>query len=186
MKKRILSFAMAAAVSATMAIPAFSASFSDVTSAYEWAEDAIYELADVGIIQGYPEGTFKPGNNITKEEAVTLFARAMGSADDSNEAIMNVAYDNAESSLAKYDSYALEQAAYLMYKNVLSADDLATYLSSVNKSKTLNRYEAATLIAKCLGGDVWLKTNPDVELSFDDADTVPYSAVGYVYYASEL
>ncbi len=186
MKKRLLSAVTAAVISASMIAPAAAANFSDVTDAYSWASDAIYALADEGIVTGYPEGTFKPGNNITKEEAITLFARTMGSADESNEAILNVAYQNAESSLAKYDSYALEQAAYLMYKNVLSADDLATYLSSVNKSKTLKRYEAATLIAKCLGGDVWLKTNPDVTLSFADAESVPSSAVGYVYYASEL
>lgn len=186
MKKRILSFALAASVSATLVLPAFAASFSDVTEAYNWASDAIYSLADAGIIQGYPEGTFMPGNNITKEEAITLFSRTLGASDESNEAILNVACSNAESALAKYDSYAIDHAAYLMYKNVLSEDDLATYLSSSNKSKTLKRYEAATLIAKCLGGDVWLKANPDVALSFSDANTVPSSAVGYVYYATEL
>lgn len=186
MKKRLLSAVTAAVISASMVVPAAAANFSDVTDAYSWASDAIYALADEGIVTGYPEGTFKPGNNITKEEAITLFARTMGSADESNEAILNVAFSNSESDLAKYDSYSLKQAAYLMYKNVLSEGDLATYLSSSNKSKTLKRYEAATLIAKCLGGDVWLKTNPDVTLSFADAESVPSSAVGYVYYASEL
>ena len=72
-----------------------------------------------------------------------------------------------------------------MYKKVLTSADLVTYLSSANKGETLKRYEAATLIAKCLGGDVWLKTNPDVTLSYDDASEVPAAAKGYVYFASE-
>ena len=186
MNKRFLSFMTAAALSLSAILPASAITFSDVTSNYDWAEEAIYDLADAGIIKGYPEGTFMPGKNITKEEAVTLFARTLGSSDEDNEVILNVASTNAKSALAKFDTYAKDQAAYLMYKNVLSADDLSTYLSSSNKSKTLKRYEAATLIAKCLGGDVWLKSNPDVTLSFADSDTVPSSAVGYVYYASEL
>ena len=186
MKRKIISCAAAGILSLTMSLSAAAAGFSDVTSAYDWAKDAIGALSEAGIIQGYPEGTFKPGNNITKEEAVALFARAMGADYDENESIVTVAYENASSSLAKYDTYALEEAAYLMYKNVMTEDDLATYLSSANKSKTLKRYEAATLIAKCLGGDVWLKTNPEIVLSFTDKDDIPSSALGYVYYASEL
>ena len=73
-----------------------------------------------------------------------------------------------------------------MYKKVLTEDDLVTYLSAANKDTALKRYEAAILIAKSLGGDVWLKSNPDVKTSFADADDIPASAQGYVYYASEL
>ena len=115
-----------------------------------------------------------------------MFARCLGASSDVNEPVVTLAYNNAEQSLAKYDSYALRQAAYLMYKKVLSEDDLVTYLSAANKDTPLKRYEAAILIAKSLGGDVWLKTNPDVKTSFADADEIPASAQGYVYYASEL
>lgn len=164
----------------------FAASFSDVTKSYDWAEEAIETLAAKKVITGYPDGTFKPGNNITKQEAITLFARCLGSDEDVNEAVLSVASLNAESVLAKYDSYALNQAAYLLYKKVLNEDDLATYLSAANKDNPLKRYEAAILIAKSLGGDVWLKSNPDVEADFADADEIPANAQGYVYYASEL
>lgn len=165
---------------------AFAASFSDVTSSYSWAQDSIETLANNGIIEGYPDGTFKPGNNITKQEAIALFSRCLGSSEEVNSPIVTIAYNNAEQSLAKYDSYALEQAAYLMYKKVLTEDDLVTYLSAANKDTPLKRYEAAILIAKALGGDVWLKTNPDVKTSFADADDIPASAQGYVYYANAL
>ena len=164
----------------------FAASFSDVTKSYDWAEEAIETLAAKKVITGYPDGTFKPGNNITKQEAITLFARCLGSDEDVNEAVLSVASLNAESVLAKYDSYALNQAAYLLYKKVLNEDDLATYLSAANKDDTLKRYEAAILIAKSLGGDVWLKSNPDVKADFADTDEIPANAQGYVYYASEL
>ncbi len=165
---------------------AFAVNFSDVNANYSWAQDAIATLAEEKVIEGYPDGTFQPGKNITKQEALALFSRCLGSSDETNADIVTLAYNNAETVLAKYDSYALRQAAYLMYKKVLSEDDLVTYLSAANKDTALKRYEAAVLIAKSLGGDVWLKTNPDVKTSFADADAIPASAQGYVYYASEL
>lgn len=181
---------MALIVSSMLAVSVFSstfaASFSDVTANYDWAQDSIETLANEKIIEGYPDGTFQPGKNITKQEAIALFSRCLGSSESVNEPIVTVAYNNAEQSLAKYDSYALRQAAYLMYKKVLTEDDLVTYLSAANKDTALKRYEAAILIAKSLGGDVWLKSNPDVKTSFADADDIPASAQGYVYYASEL
>lgn len=47
--------------------------FSD--SAGHWAEDIIQELAERGIIAGYPDGTVKPDNIITRGEFCTLLAR---------------------------------------------------------------------------------------------------------------
>ncbi len=164
---------------------AFAASFSDVTSDYSWAEDAIIALADEQVITGYPDGTFKPGKDITKEEAIALFARILGASEKLNQPVVSLSNVLFEEELKKYDTYASEAAAYLMYKHVLSADELSIYLSSAHKGEPMKRYEAATLIAKCLGGDVWLKSNPDVTLSYSDAADVPASARGYVYFASE-
>ena len=186
MMKKILTMFVSVMVVISALSTAYAAGFKDVTSAYSWAQDAIDALADEKIIEGYPDGTFMPGKDITKQEAITLFSRCLGSSADVNEDIVTIAYNNAEQTLAKYNSYALEQAAYLMYKKVLNEDDLVAYLSASNKDKPLKRYEAATLIAKSLGGEVWLKSNPDVKADFADSDDIPASAQGYVYYASEL
>ena len=185
MRKKGLSLFLSLLLAVSVTCSAFAA-FPDVTSSYDWAKDAIDTLVNNKIVEGYPDGTFKPGNNITKQEAITLFARTMGSSASTNSPVVAVAYDNAKSVLAKYDSYALENAAYLMYKKVLTEDDLSTYLSSANKDKPLKRYEAATLIAKCLGGDVWLKSNPEINVTFTDSADIPSSALGYVHYATEL
>ena len=34
-----------------------------------WAQATIRELVDEGIIAGYPDGTFKPNNNITRQSS---------------------------------------------------------------------------------------------------------------------
>ncbi|MFS0725196.1 InlB B-repeat-containing protein [Paenibacillus sp. 1P07SE] len=50
--------------------------FSDVTANY-WARDYISFAAAKGWIKGYPDGTFKPGNNITRAEVVSLVNRML-------------------------------------------------------------------------------------------------------------
>lgn len=41
-----------------------------------WAEKDIRELLGVGAVGGYPDGTFKPDNNITRAEFTSILARA--------------------------------------------------------------------------------------------------------------
>lgn len=53
--------------------------FSDVPASY-YASTAIKSLAAQGIIQGYPNGTFKPQNPITAEDFALLLARVAGNA----------------------------------------------------------------------------------------------------------
>lgn len=55
---------------------AVSAGFSDVKSGY-WAEKHIYKLAAQGIVLGR-NGQFKPGDNITRQEAITMAIRFIG------------------------------------------------------------------------------------------------------------
>lgn len=42
-----------------------------------WAEQAIVKLAKAGILAGYPEGTFKPDNQISRAEILTILTRAL-------------------------------------------------------------------------------------------------------------
>lgn len=48
--------------------------FRDVGN--HWAANAIYNMTQYGIINGYDDFTFKPGNNITREEFAALLAKS--------------------------------------------------------------------------------------------------------------
>ncbi len=50
--------------------------YSDVTT-WHWAYETIQKLSSKGIISGYPDGTFKPNNNITRAEASKIFMEAL-------------------------------------------------------------------------------------------------------------
>ena len=42
-----------------------------------WAEKHIQKLVDYGVVNGYPDGTFKPDNTITRAEAAAMIANAL-------------------------------------------------------------------------------------------------------------
>ena len=51
-------------------------SFSDITG--HWAEATITRWADVGIVNGYPDGTFRPDEFITRAELAKIVTLAFG------------------------------------------------------------------------------------------------------------
>ena len=51
--------------------------FADV-AADHWASGAIALAAQNGIVNGYPDGTFKPDNNVLYEEAIKMVVAALG------------------------------------------------------------------------------------------------------------
>ncbi len=57
-------------------------SFTDVEEEF-WAYDFIIGLATKGVINGYPDGTFKPQNNVTRADFLIMLLRSMG-VDTSN------------------------------------------------------------------------------------------------------
>lgn len=74
-------FAVAAVMSVTTAFAVNP--FSDVPSD-SWAYQAVDQLATAGIINGYPDGTFKGQNNITRYEMAQMIAKGMANQDRAN------------------------------------------------------------------------------------------------------
>lgn len=54
--------------------------FSDVP-AESWAYQAVADLSDQGIVEGYPDGTFRGGTSITRYEMAQITARLMAKED---------------------------------------------------------------------------------------------------------
>lgn len=186
MGKKITSLLLALAVVVSCAASTLAVSFSDITEHYDWAKDAINELTQADIIKGYDDGTFKPGNQITKEQCIALFGRMMGCDERLNSVVSEFASDAYQKEFDKLDTYAAKEMAYLIYKQALSTSDITNWLSKSTKDVYAKRYEAATLIAKCLGADPWLKTNPEINVTFADKDSIPSTALGYVQYATQM
>ncbi|MFB9995112.1 S-layer homology domain-containing protein [Deinococcus oregonensis] len=71
-----LSFGFAAAQDTAPAAPAQAPTLTDVPAGH-WAKDAIDRLVERGIILGYPDGTFRGTQNLTRYEAAVIIARVL-------------------------------------------------------------------------------------------------------------
>ncbi|MDN3448980.1 S-layer homology domain-containing protein [Planococcus sp. APC 3906] len=76
--KSILSFAAAIVLAVSVfSVPAKAVvTFDDFFATDPFAFEVIY-LHELGIITGYPDGTFRPNNPVTRAEAITMVGRAL-------------------------------------------------------------------------------------------------------------
>ena len=80
--KKILALATVAAL--TAGVSAYAANpFSDVTPD-DWAYQAVSDLSVQGVVEGYPDGTFKGERNMTRYELAQIVARLMAKEDQLN------------------------------------------------------------------------------------------------------
>lgn len=80
LKKLITAVLALAMILTSVGIPAFAASFSDITD--QRVSEAVDKLVGFNIITGYEDGTFKPDNQITRAEFAAIVTRMKGVADN--------------------------------------------------------------------------------------------------------
>ena len=83
--KKTLTAALTTALVVGAASTTFAAAnpFSDVPMDH-WAYDAVAQLADDGIVEGYGDGTYRGENEITRYEMAQMVAKAMAKEDQVN------------------------------------------------------------------------------------------------------
>lgn len=198
---KVFKTALTAVMALSITIPAFAAPndnygdsyvssgrFTDIGAEnFAWARPYINEMAARGLISGYEDSTFRPDNDVTHLEGLSLFARAMGSNSSTNADILELAHDKYDSVLGGYGlTWGTDEIAYLLYKGALKRADLDTYLKDNAKDEPMQRYEAAIIITKAMGGEESALSDYGVVLNYDDARDVPSNAIQYVAYATEM
>ncbi len=90
--------------------------YTDVSEKH-WAYDAIQKASNSGWLQGFGDGTFRPEDNITYEQAVTVICRALG--------VANYNADYPASYLAAGIEYALTDGVNALVGEELSRENAA-------------------------------------------------------------
>lgn len=78
---RILVFSLAAILLLAVAVPASAAMFRDVPTDH-WAYEAIDYLQQEGLVEGFPDGTFKGNQTFTRYEMAMVIARMYSKLSD--------------------------------------------------------------------------------------------------------
>ncbi len=91
---------------AAFSMTAFATSiarFTDTAYFADWYATSINKMADLGVVKGYGDGSFKPENNVTRGEMVVMLDRLETSMSKKYDDILN---ERVEKVLKAYDSLA--------------------------------------------------------------------------------
>lgn len=187
MKRNMLKFSFIIVLCLTIISSTFvcaaELTFTDIEE--HWAKNEIYDMASKWIILGYPDGTFKPDENIIKTHAFLMFARINGYFDTENEVIIEEAIAQYEDVLKENEiTQGVAEIAFLIYNNIISVEDVIDLLGSGKENEQLTREEAAYIYVKLLSDEENLNRFPLV--TFDDADSINENYLPYVEYVSKI
>lgn len=162
-----------------------AAVFPDVEARHSWAEEAIEDMVSRKILKGFPDGTFRPDNGITKLDALIIAARIAGvdlPANDEYADAANKAYKN---TLEIYDINYKNEVAFLLYKGILAEDEVSGYIGDGVKANPLKRHEAAVLLTKMMGGVEEATKAVSYTVDYADMNDIPKASLPYVNYVNE-
>lgn len=158
-KKSAITITAVLTASMVMSVTAFGAP-RDIQG--HWAQNTINKWVDKGDISGYPDGTFRPNNMITRAEFVVLVNNAMG--------YTKTGY-----------AYFSDVPSYYWGKNAIQTGVEAGYISgdgdgTFRPNDPVTRQEAAAMISRILG----LKQNDSQSYRYTDSYAISNWAKGVV------
>ncbi|WP_246608387.1 S-layer homology domain-containing protein [Paenibacillus agaridevorans] len=121
--------------------------FNDVTKD-NWFYDAVAIAHEYGIIEGYEDGTFRPADKITREQAMTMTARAMKLTGLNVE----LAENEAEQLLSMFEDvgdasdYAAQSIASCLKAGIINGRDVHVLAPKNN----MTRAEVAVIVTRLL------------------------------------
>ena len=118
------------------------APFRDVRSG-SWYEKAVIWAAETGVVAGYPDGTFRPDQPITREQIAVIFYRCAGASPVSRDCL-SAFPDSGQ--ISAYARDAMNWAVYIVLIN--GVRDTSTGIVSLNPQDTATRAQIAAIIQR--------------------------------------
>ena len=103
-----------------------------------WGESAIFEAVSAGFIKGYPDGTFKPDQSVTKAEFTAMLNRALQLRDDNTVKLLYT-----DVSTTEWYYMDIQKASYA--KIIKGISDV-----EFQPGKRISREEAAVMMSRII------------------------------------
>ena len=166
MKHRFCAAALAAVLllSAAPLSPAASAAFSDAEGT--WAAEVIEKAEGYGLMNGYPDGTFGVGKELTRGEFVAVLCRMFG-------------WDAGSPGAPSFSACPASHWAYSYVETAL-AHGVMDAGGAFRPEDYISREEMAVMLVRALGYGTLAQSLSGLELPFDDiTDNRGYIAIAY-------
>ncbi|MFH2034666.1 MAG: S-layer homology domain-containing protein [Candidatus Margulisiibacteriota bacterium] len=153
-------------VSAILIVTAFSAAaaeqFKDMPAKH-WAADSVYNLVKLGVVDGYPDGTFRGSKNVTRYEAAVLLSKLANA----------IGADTLKDDIAKLkqDVLALKESPDMVISGqaeMMSGMANLTATEGITEKGPVSQYRVITTLNKKLG------KNARVAVTMDTMDAGYY------------
>lgn len=146
--------------------------FTDVPSTH-WAFNVIISLHDKGIVGGYPDGTFRPENNITRAEFTTFLTKALGIAEEkpAKPTFKDVAPGNWY--------YGRVEAAFKA--GLVKGYDTGEF----RPNALITRQEMTVILVRAMGMVNSASSNAGVKTRFADDSSIASWARGFVFVSAQ-
>ncbi len=146
-------------------------SFNDVSSSH-WANEYINELIKLGVLNGYDDGSFRPNNNVTREEFVKIIVTTCGIYDVN----ASCEFDDMTE-----DSWFYKQVASAVARGIINGMDDGGF----GVGQNITRQDAAVIISRTIESLIGAQTTPAAS-TLTDYDSVSDYAKEAVALLQEL
>jgi len=140
--------------------------FKDLTKEH-WAYECIMKLCQQNIVNGYPDKTFRPGNNITRAEFAKLIGVALGLAKQIPER-------------STFKDVRPTDWHYGYVEVAAKAGLVKGYAGNFRPNAQISRQEMAAIIVRALGKEAEAQILAKEKLALADAAKIAGWAKGYV------
>lgn len=155
-------------------------SLDDVRKESAWAMQYITELVRKGVFTGYPDGSFRPNEPVTRIQAIAAAVRQMGLEEEAaREMSTRLNFQDADL-IQKKHPWAVGYVAVALENDLFLENE-----TKVQPEKPADRLWATILLVKALGLEEEAKEKMNTVLPFKDRDQIPAGSVGYVAVALE-
>jgi flagellar biosynthesis GTPase FlhF len=141
-----------------------------VDTQQHWADQCINEMTAIGLLKGYPDGTFKPDQKLNQAEALSLIMRIAEDATDED------ADEDVDEDKDEDDGELTDVPAWVRGDVDKAAKKGVIKLNRFHSAVQASRAQTAVMIAKALDLDP-VDTS---ELPFKDGILISKEDVGYI------
>ncbi len=158
MRKKVLALVM---VIALLPTAAFAADYTDTTG--NWAEAAIDRWTSEGIVEGNPDGTFAPDNNIKRSEFAKIVTNLIKITETADLSVYTDVDPN---------GWYVEALEGVVAKGIMKG----TSATTLGPGKNLTREQMFVMICRALG----VEPAETCEKDIPDAETASDWSIGYI------
>lgn len=179
--KRYLAFLLTAVMAAgSLPISVYAANFKDMNDVpWAGAAEVINSVADLGLLSGYEDNTFRAKNNVTYCEAMQMVYSMMTKAGGATlEAEKAYAYFSVMSTYG-IPTWAQTAVAYGLSNEIITAQDLAKFMTD-GKSNYATREDVAKIFGNALAADFGNQADSSAATAFKDYWSISATATGQV------